>query len=454
MGAEANLKKDAFFLRLVQKGKLVVDTKLGTVFNTATKKYLGFTHPSGYIYFSYGKHPITKQTHSMKVHRLVYVVANGLITDPTLHVNHINGIKDDNRACNLNLLTAKQNTQHAIDTGLNTLDYMVGEKHGASLFTDVEVKQLRKRVAAGTTIIHDIVTAKDCTYQCVKYMLDGSNYSHLNDGTEQVCAKLIAVAGKNASRGENSSNSVFKNKEVAALRKRNLTGRLTLADIEMIAAEHGTKRCQVIFAIEGVTYGNLPHAAPLCFELPKRKTQMDELERHRDIVLKLYADGYSIAKIVLYLKKLELEITHDNISRFLTLHGMPRRLTKTQQMNQHKEVILSWLAAGKSQATIAKLLAHKYDLVVSSHLVSDLVAAWKEARISLPPKPKTTKNFLQEHQHYVLALANKGWYHREIAQRLSDKYSMYIPREAISRSIQRWQINTPNVKTLPMAKAG
>jgi len=50
-----------------------------------------------------------------KIHRLVMLAFLG---ESDLHVNHINGIKTDNRLENLEYCTRSENIQHAYDTGL------------------------------------------------------------------------------------------------------------------------------------------------------------------------------------------------------------------------------------------------------------------------------------------------------------------------------------------------
>lgn len=72
------------------------------------------------------------------VHRLV---AHYFIPNPNNLpiVNHINGIKDDNRAVNLEWCTKSQNSIHAVKMGLVKVPGLKGENHPSAKLTNNDV---------------------------------------------------------------------------------------------------------------------------------------------------------------------------------------------------------------------------------------------------------------------------------------------------------------------------
>ena len=98
------------------------------------EKILKLMPRSGYL-----RVELNQKSHS--VHRLVLHTFVGL-NETKPQVNHINGIKSDNRLINLEWVTQSENIRHAINTGLKIA--VKGEKIGTSKLKNHEVIEIRK----------------------------------------------------------------------------------------------------------------------------------------------------------------------------------------------------------------------------------------------------------------------------------------------------------------------
>ena len=120
----------------------------------------------GRVRSNVGKSKIRKTTVSQRGYQIIILRIGGKSVTTSIHrlmadaflwkpkgskknqVNHINGIKLDNRLENLEWSTASENMQHARDTGLNT---SIGETSPQAKLTEAEVRDIRLLTESMTT---------------------------------------------------------------------------------------------------------------------------------------------------------------------------------------------------------------------------------------------------------------------------------------------------------------
>jgi hypothetical protein len=158
--------------------------KYGSVFGLNGKELKPATDKKGYLRVGL---TINKKLCTKKVHRLVAIefIPNPL-NKPC--VNHIDGNKKNNNVTNLEWVTYKENTEHAIKNNLfyfNTSDQSVnkilkkGSLNGNALLNEDLVLQIRSKYKPRIYTIAMLALEYNVKASCIKDVISRKSWKHI-----------------------------------------------------------------------------------------------------------------------------------------------------------------------------------------------------------------------------------------------------------------------------------
>lgn len=117
----------------------------GDVYRDTGRKISLVHNSDGYLQAHFGE---TKNRVTIRVHRLVaYLFCNPPVNYQELEVDHINNIRDDNRACNLEWVTHKENIKRYVKKG--HVANKKWENNGRAKLTREQVNDIRNGFQEG-----------------------------------------------------------------------------------------------------------------------------------------------------------------------------------------------------------------------------------------------------------------------------------------------------------------
>lgn len=131
----------------------------------------------------FGYPVITLSRNGIRKHVFIHrLVALSFIPNPNnkLEINHINGIKTDNRPENLEWCTRQENNVHAYSTGLNEREKhaMKGVDHPLAVLNEEKVLKIRNMFSSGFTI-SQLSALYGVKYYTIRDVVKRINWKHI-----------------------------------------------------------------------------------------------------------------------------------------------------------------------------------------------------------------------------------------------------------------------------------
>ena len=125
----------------IAEGRWRVDPDAGHIYGTRGRP-LRRINTWGYVQLKFRDSHDWTIEHAVLAHRVIWEHQHGPLASH-LQINHLNGVKTDNRLANLAAVTGSENMQHAFDTGLNRAN------RAKAILTEHDALTIYRRAWAG-----------------------------------------------------------------------------------------------------------------------------------------------------------------------------------------------------------------------------------------------------------------------------------------------------------------
>lgn len=121
----------------------------------------------------------TKKLTREFIHRLIWKTFRGPIP-AGMTINHIDGVKSNNRIENLELATQSQQARHAFKLGLRRIEN--GERRSTAKITDAQAREIFERYWRDRPTQKSLAEAFGVTTGCVNQIVHRTRWRHATEG--------------------------------------------------------------------------------------------------------------------------------------------------------------------------------------------------------------------------------------------------------------------------------